>query len=59
LFDRYWQPQNLKYGIDGANTSAPIQNLVDAYEMTDGSMADPNNPYQGCDPRLDFTILHL
>ena len=57
IYDRYWQPQNLKYGIDGANTSAPIQNLVDAYEMIDGSMVDSNNPYQGRDPRLDFTIL--
>jgi len=32
VFDRYWQPQNLKYGIDGSNSVAPIQHLVDAYE---------------------------
>jgi hypothetical protein len=57
VFDRYWQPQNLKYGMDGANVFSPIQNLVDAYEMMDGSTVDANNPYNGRDPRLDFTIL--
>lgn len=56
-FDRYWQPQNLKYGIDGSNSVAPIQNLVDAYETIDGSPIDPDNPYKNRDPRLDFTIL--
>lgn len=57
VFDRYWQPQNLKYGIDGSNSVAPIQNLVDAYETIDGSPIDPANPYKNRDPRLDFTIL--
>jgi hypothetical protein len=57
VFDRYWQPQNLKYGIDGSNSVAPIQNLVDAYETIDGSSIDPENPYENRDPRLDFTIL--
>lgn len=57
VFDRYWQPQNLKYGIDGSNSVAPIQNLVDEYETIDGSPVDPNNPYYNRDPRLDFTIL--
>ena len=56
-FDRHWQPQNLKYGIDGSNSVAPIQDLVDAYEMIDGSTVDAGNPYAGRDPRLDFTIL--
>lgn len=57
VFDRYWQPQNLKYGIDGSNSVAPIQNLVDAYETIDGAPIDPQNPYDNRDPRLDFTIL--
>lgn len=56
-FDRYWQPQNLKYGIDGSNSVAPIQHLVDAYETIDGSPIDPDDPYKDRDPRLDFTIL--
>lgn len=57
IFDRYWQPQNLKYGIDGSNSTAPTQHLVDAYETIDGSPVDPDNPYENRDPRLDFTIL--
>lgn len=57
VFDRYWQPQNLKYGIDGSNSVAPIQDLVDAYETIDGTPVDPTNPYENRDPRLDFTIL--
>jgi len=57
VFDRYWQPQNLKYGIDGSNSVVPIQDLVDAYETIDGSPIDPDNPYKNRDPRLDFTIL--
>ena len=57
VFDRYWQPQNLKYGIDGSNSVAPIQDLVDAYETIDGTAIDPENPYENRDPRLDFTIL--
>ena len=35
IFDRYWQPQNLKYGIDGSNSVAPTQLLVDEYETLD------------------------
>jgi hypothetical protein len=57
VFDRYWQPQNLKYGIDGSNSVAPTQLLVDQYETLDGSPVDPGNPYHNRDPRLDFTIL--
>jgi hypothetical protein len=41
----------------GASDPAPTQHIVDAYEMIDGSAVDPNNPYDGRDPRLDFTIL--
>ena len=57
IFDRYWQPQNLEYGIIGSNSVAPIQDLVDEYETLDGSAIDPSNPYENRDPRLDFTIL--
>ncbi len=57
VFDRYWQPQNLKYGIDGSNSVAPTQLLVDQYETLDGSPVDPNDPYKNRDPRLDLTIL--
>ena len=57
IFDRYWQPQNLKYGIDGSNSVAPTQLLVDEYETIDGSSVDPNDPYKNRDPRLDLTIL--
>ncbi|MET3114716.1 hypothetical protein AAKU52_002453 [Pedobacter sp. CG_S7] len=57
IFDRYWQPQNLKYGIIGSNSVVPIQNLVDAYETLDGTPLDPNHPYDNRDPRLDFTVL--
>ena len=47
-------PQN---SANGASDPAPTQHIVDAYEMIDGSTVDPNNPYEGRDPRLDFTIL--
>ncbi|NIG57613.1 RagB/SusD family nutrient uptake outer membrane protein [Chitinophaga sp. Cy-1792] len=56
-FDRHWQPQNIKYAIDGSNSVAPIQNLVDAYETIDGSPVNATNPYLNRDPRLDFTVL--
>ena len=57
IFDRYWQPQNLKYGMDGSNSVAPTQLLVDQYETLDGSPVDPANPYVNRDPRLELTIL--
>lgn len=56
-FDRGFQPQNLKYGMDGANAVAPTQLLVDQYETIDNSPIDPNDPYKNRDPRLDFTVL--
>lgn len=57
VFDRFWQPQNLKYGIDGSNSVAPTQLLVDQYETLDGSPIDEADPYKNRDPRLDFTVL--
>lgn len=57
VFDRYFQPQNTKHGMNGSNSVAPTQHLVDAYETIDGSPINPANPYENRDPRLDLTIL--
>ncbi|WP_194973817.1 RagB/SusD family nutrient uptake outer membrane protein [Aquiflexum lacus] len=35
----------------------PTDDLVNAYEMIDGSAVDPQNPYEGRDPRLEFTVV--
>jgi len=57
---------NYPIGIDGgASGNCPSQNLVDAYEMQatgkawdeDGSGYDPENPYEGRDPRFGMTIV--
>lgn len=45
------------FGIKVGAWAVPTPNLVDAYEMIDGSAVDPENPYEGRDPRLDFTIM--
>jgi hypothetical protein len=57
VFDRYFQPQNLKYGMDGSASTGPTWDLVGAYETIDGSPIDPANPFKNRDPRLDLTIL--
>lgn len=52
------------YGGNGGN--CPLQNLVDDYEMKatglkpaeEGSGFDPNNPYEGRDPRFYMTVLY-
>lgn len=47
----------------GANATCPSQNLVDAYEMADGSKFDWNNPvhaatpFKNRDPRFGMSIL--
>ena len=47
----------------GANYSMPTQNLVDAFPMIDGkpitasSKYNPNNPYEGRDPRFNYSII--
>jgi hypothetical protein len=35
----------------------PTDDLVNAYEMIDGSQVDSANPFEGRDPRLEFTIV--
>ena len=47
------------------STQAPLQNLVDAYQMIDGKpiteseLYDPQNPYVNRDPRFAQSILYL
>ena len=55
---------NVSVGFNRGNSgTTPSQNLVDAYEMTDGSAFDWNNPvhaadpYAYRDPRLQMTIV--
>ena len=50
-------------GAGGQGGNCPAQNLVDAYEMTNGKLIsdpesgyDPQNPYQGRDKRLAMTV---
>ena len=66
-----WNGRNASNGWTGEN---PTQNLVNAYEMTNGELPylneelplkinpasgyDESNPYAGRDPRLDASILH-
>ncbi len=51
-------------GYHGWGANAPVGNLVDDYEMADGSLFDWNNPehaanpYSNRDPRFHGTILH-
>lgn len=48
---------NYPIGMENAQSgNCPTQTLVDAYEMQNGGEPDPNNPYEGRDPRLKMTI---
>ena len=56
---------NFPMGVEGGRTSTcPTQNLVDAFEMQDGTKFDwenplmSNNPYDNRDPRLAKTVVH-
>lgn len=60
-----FEQANYPIGVEGGNTTTcPTQNLVDAYERTDGSAFDWNdpaqaaNPYADRDPRLGMTIVY-
>lgn len=62
-----FEQSNFPVGFEGANPgTAPTQNLVDAYEMqstgqpieASGSGYDPDNPYEGRDPRFYETVIY-
>ena len=62
-FDEYNIP--LPYGITYASQMNPTQEMVDAYEMTNGlpitdpaSGYNPNDPYKNRDSRLKATIFY-
>lgn len=59
-----FEKANFPMGVEGGKTSTcPTQNLVDAFEMKDGTAFDWNNPtmkanpYANRDPRLGMTIV--
>lgn len=52
-------------GYNGWSAHTPIQQFVDAFEMANGRMItdpesgyDPNNPYEGREPRFEATIVY-
>lgn len=62
-----FEQSNFPAGFEGANPgTSPTQNLVDSYEMqgsgepieASGSGYDPDNPYEGRDPRFYETIIY-
>ncbi len=61
--ENLWRPPSR--GGSSTSGSFPYQNLVDAFEMSNGlpitdpaSGYDPANPYANRDPRLDHTVTH-
>lgn len=59
------EQQNFPPSFYGQGRTNPTQNLVDAFPMANGypishneSGYDPNNPYNGRDPRLSQTIIY-
>lgn len=61
----YFESNNFPVGVEGGSSgNCPTQTLVDAYQMRatgllwneEGSGYDPNNPYEGRDPRFEMTI---
>lgn len=62
-----FEQSNFPVGFEGASPgTSPTQNLVDAYEMQDtgkpieasDSGYDPDNPYEGRDPRFYETVIY-
>lgn len=59
----WFESTNFPVGFDGGNGgTAPTQELVDAYEMADGTKfswdkVSDAGPYVGRDPRLQWTVL--
>lgn len=65
--DNLVEKNNYPVGIEGGKGgNCPTQNLVDAYDMKksgkaiteEGSGYDPQNPYEGRDPRLALTVAY-
>jgi hypothetical protein len=61
-----FEKANFPIGYEGGNTgTCPTQNLVNSYEMVSNGLPvsdpnsgyDPQNPYEGRDPRLDKTVI--
>src|SRR5690625_4574335 len=44
-------------GTPTAGHAAPTPDLINTFEMADGSEIDPDNPYEGRDPRLGFSVV--
>lgn len=60
-----FEAANFPMGVEGGKTSTcPTENLVSAYEMTDGNKFDwenpahAENPYKNRDPRLGMTVVY-
>lgn len=60
-----FESSNYPMGVTkGSTTTCPTENLVSAYEMTDGTSFDWNNPdmaknpYANRDPRLGMTVVY-
>lgn len=60
-----FEENNSPIGFEGGNSgNTPTQNLIDAYEMRNGTAFDWNNaaqaanPYKDRDPRMDKTVLY-
>lgn len=60
------EQRNFPVGVEGGNSgNCPTQTLVDAYQMKatgkfwneEGSGFDPENPYEGRDPRFEMSIV--
>lgn len=60
------ESRNFPAGVEGGNSgNCPTQTLVDAYQMKatgkfwdePGSGYDPENPYEGRDPRFEMTVV--
>ena len=62
-----FERSNFPIGFEGARPgTSPTQNLVNSYEMQSNGLAideqgsgyDPENPYEGRDPRLSSTVMY-